>query len=60
MAPAPAVVLSGATVPLGEIVIRPESMDVTIDGVGGAEIRVTQQGDTRVTESGELRALEIG
>jgi Right handed beta helix region len=55
-----AVVLSGATTPLGEIVIRPQSENVTIDGVGGAQIRVTEEGDTRVTEGGELRALEIG
>jgi hypothetical protein len=55
-----AIVLSGATMPLGEIVIRPESVNVTIDGVGGAEIRVAEEGDTRVTEAGELRALEIG
>ena len=52
--------LSGATTPLGEIVIRPQSENVTIDGVGGAQIRVTEEGDTRVTEGGELRALEIG
>ena len=31
------VVLSGATMPLGEIVIRPESVDVVIDGVSGGE-----------------------
>ena len=31
------VVLSGATTPLGEIVIRPESVDVVIDGVSGGE-----------------------
>lgn len=31
------VVLSGATMPLGEIVIRPESINVTIDGVSGGE-----------------------
>ena len=31
------VVLSGATTPLGEIVIRPASVDVIIDGVGGGE-----------------------
>ena len=54
------VVLSGATTPLGTIVVRPESINVIIDGVSGAEIRVTEQGDTRVTEAGELRALEIG
>ena len=55
-----AIVLSGATTPLGEIVVRPESVNVVIDGLGGAEIRVTEEGDTRVTEAGELRALEIG
>ena len=55
-----AVVLSGATTPLGEIVVRPESVNVTIDGVGGAEFRITEGGDTRVTEAGELRVLEIG
>jgi hypothetical protein len=31
------VVLSGATTPLGEIVIRPASVDVIIDGAGGGE-----------------------
>lgn len=31
------VVLSGATSPLGEIVIRPQSVNVTINGVGGGE-----------------------
>jgi hypothetical protein len=31
------VVLSGATSPLGEIVIRPASINVTINGVGGGE-----------------------
>jgi hypothetical protein len=55
-----AIVLSGATTPLGEIVIRPESVNVTIDGVGGAVFRATEQGDTRVTEAGELRVLETG
>jgi hypothetical protein len=54
------VVLSGATTPLGTIVVRPQSINVTIDGVGGAEFRVTEQGATRVTEDGQLRALEIG
>jgi hypothetical protein len=54
------IVLSGATTPLGEIVIRPESVNVTIDGVAGAEIRITEEGATRMTEAGELRALEIG
>jgi hypothetical protein len=54
------IVLSGATTPLGAIVVRPESVNVVIDGIGGAEIRVTEQGEPRVTEAGELRALEIG
>jgi hypothetical protein len=54
------IVLSGATTPLGEIVVRPESVNVVIDGMGGAEIRVTEQGEPRVTEASELRALEIG
>jgi hypothetical protein len=31
------VVLSGATTPLGTIVIRPQSVNVTIDGVSGGE-----------------------
>jgi hypothetical protein len=30
-------VLSGATTPLGAIVIRAQSVNVTIDGVGGGE-----------------------
>ncbi len=55
-----AIVLSGATTPLGEIVVRPESVNVVIDGIGGAQIRVTEQGYTRVTEDGQLRDLEIG
>jgi Right handed beta helix region len=56
-----AVVLSGATTPLGTIVVRPESINVIIDGAAsGPEIRVTEQGDTRTTEAGELRALEMG
>lgn len=55
-----AIVLSGATTPLGEIVIRPESVNVMIDGVAGAEFRITEEGDTRVAEAGELRILEIG
>ena len=54
------IVLSGATTPLGAIVVRPESVNVVIDGVGGAQIRVTEQGDARVTEASELRALEFG
>lgn len=54
------VVLSGATQPLGEIVVRPQSVNVVIDGIGEAEIRLTEQGDARVTEDGRLRALEIG
>jgi hypothetical protein len=54
-----AIVLSGATTPLGAIVVRPESVNVVIDGMGGAEIRVTEQGEPRVTEASELRALEI-
>jgi hypothetical protein len=54
------IVLSGATMPLGEIVVRPDSVNVVIDGIGGAQIRVTEQGEPRVTEAGELRALEIG
>jgi Pectate lyase superfamily protein/Right handed beta helix region len=48
-----AIVLSGATTPLGEIVVRPESVNVVIDGIGGAQIRVTEQGEPRVTEAGE-------
>jgi Right handed beta helix region len=54
------ILLSGATAPLGEIVVRPGSINVTIDGVAGAEIRITEEGATRVTEAGQLRALEIG
>lgn len=55
-----AVVLSGATSPLGAIVVRPQSVNVTIDGIGStAEARVTEAGDPRVTESGDLRVLEV-
>ncbi len=31
------ILLSGATMPLGEIVIRPESVSVIIDGVSGGQ-----------------------
>lgn len=54
-----AVVLSGTTSPLGAIVVRPESVNVIIDGVGSAaEARLTEAADFRITESGELRVLE--
>lgn len=53
-----AVVLSGATTPLGAIVVRPDSPDVTIDGVSGAISRLTEDGDRRIIESGETRILE--
>jgi hypothetical protein len=52
------VVLSGATTPLGSIVVRPDSPDVTIDGVSGAISRLTEDGDRRITEAGEPRILE--
>jgi hypothetical protein len=52
------VVLSGATTPLGTIVVRPDSPDVTIDGVSGAISRLTEDGDRRIIEAGELRILE--
>jgi hypothetical protein len=52
------VVLSGATTPLGLIVVRPDSPDVTIDGVSGAISRLTEDGDRRLTEAGQPRILE--
>jgi len=33
---------------------------VTIDGVGGTEFRITEEGNTRVIEAGKPRVLEIG
>ncbi len=53
------VVLSGVSTPLGEIVVRPASVNVSIDGVSGTSIlRITEEGEERITESGEQRALE--
>ncbi len=52
------VVLSGATSPLGQVVVRSTSVNVTVDGVSGLEIRVTEDGLERVTELTERRVLE--
>lgn len=53
------VVLSGASTPLGEIVVRPDSVNVSIDGVSGTlALRITEGGEERITEDGEQRTLE--
>jgi hypothetical protein len=54
------VLLTGATMPLGLTIVRPESINCLVNGVSGSvlEIRVTEDGDMRITESGEQRVLE--
>jgi Pectate lyase superfamily protein len=54
------VISTGATTPLGDTVVRPESVNCLVNGVtGGTAIaRVTEDGTIRVTESGEERLLE--
>jgi hypothetical protein len=55
------VVLSGAISPLGDIVIRPESVNVVINGQGpgfGPNDRLTEGGELRLTEDSDLRVLE--
>jgi Pectate lyase superfamily protein len=54
------VISTGATTPLGDTVVRAESVNCDVNGVnGGATVaRVTEDGTIRVTESGEERLLE--
>jgi hypothetical protein len=54
------VLLTGATMQLGLTVVRPESINCLVNGVsgGGLEARLTEDGDIRITESGEQRVLE--
>ena len=54
------VISTGATTPLGDTVVRAESVNCLVNGVsGGATVaRVTEDGTIRVTESGEERLLE--
>jgi hypothetical protein len=56
------VISTGASTPLGDTVVRLESINCLVNGVsGGATIaRVTEDGTIRVTESGEERVLEAG
>lgn len=54
------VISTGATTPLGDTVVRAESVNCLVNGVsGGATVaRVTEDGTIRVTEAGEERLLE--
>lgn len=54
------VLSTGTTTPLGDTVVRAESVNCLVNGVsGGATVaRVTEDGTIRVTESGEERLLE--
>jgi hypothetical protein len=54
------VISTGATTPLGDTVVRTESVNCLVNDVsGGATVaRVTENGTIRVTESGEERLLE--
>jgi hypothetical protein len=54
------VISSGATLSLGDTVVRPESVNCLVNGVSGgaAVVRATEDGKIRVTESGEERLLE--
>ena len=54
------VISSGATLSLGDTVVRPESVNCLVNGVSGgaAVVRATEDGTIRVTESGEERLLE--
>jgi hypothetical protein len=51
---------TGASTPLGDTVVRVESVNCLVNGVSGgtAVVRVTEDGALRVTESGEERLLE--
>jgi Pectate lyase superfamily protein len=54
------VLTTGATTPLGDTVVRAQSVNCLVNGVsGGATVaRVTEDGTIRVTEAGEERLLE--
>jgi hypothetical protein len=54
------VISTGATTPLGDTVVRLESVNCLVNGVsGGAMVaRVTEDGAIRLTEAGEERVLE--
>lgn len=54
------VISTGATTPLGDTVVRPESVNCLVNGVSGGTTvaRVTEDGAIRLTESGEERLLE--
>jgi hypothetical protein len=54
------VLSTGATTPLGDTVVRAESVNCLVNGVSGGAtvVRVTEDGTLRVTESGEERLLE--
>ncbi|HEX5079175.1 MAG TPA: right-handed parallel beta-helix repeat-containing protein [Geminicoccaceae bacterium] len=54
------VISTGATTPLGDTVVRPESVNCLVNGISGgtAVARVTEDGAIRLTESGEERLLE--
>jgi Pectate lyase superfamily protein len=54
------VISTGATTPLGDTVVRAESVNCLVNGVtGGTTVaRVTEDGSIRLTESGEERLLE--
>jgi hypothetical protein len=51
---------TGATTPLGDTVVRPESVNCLINGVSGGTtvVRLTEDGAIRLTEAGEERVLE--
>jgi hypothetical protein len=54
------VISTGASTPLGDTVVRPESVNCLVNGVSGgaAVVRVTEDGTLRITEFGEERLLE--
>lgn len=54
------VISTGATTPLGDTVVRLESVNCLVNGVSGGAtvVRVTEDGTLRITESGEERLLE--
>jgi hypothetical protein len=54
------VISTGASMPLGDTVVRAESVNCMVNGVSGgtAIARVTEDGVIRLTESGEERLLE--
>jgi hypothetical protein len=54
------VISTGATTPLGDTVVRAQSINCEVNGVsvGATLTRVTEDGTIRLTESGEERLLE--